>query len=145
MIKYLKYIRYLAVHKWFVFVYMLRRGYLWLGIIHDWSKILPSEIIDYTNHFYTAEKTETAFQRAWNLHKKRNKHHWQYWVDKDGTPTETPKKYVIEMVCDWDACGRAKPDGIGTKAWYEKFKDKMVLHPNTKRLLEELIYGSLSN
>lgn len=124
---------------------MLRRGYLWLGLIHDLSKILPSEVIDYTHHFYTAENTESRFRKAWNLHKTRNKHHWQYWVDKDGFPQEMPKKYVVEMICDWDSCGKSKPDGIGTKAWYKKFGHKMVLHPKSRELLEELIYGDLSN
>ena len=146
MIRYLlKHLRYLASHKWYAFRELWRAGHPWLAIVHDWTKLLPSEFIDYSRHYYGAEYTETAYQKAWNLHKRRNKHHWQYWVGEDGIPSEIPKIYLVEMVCDWTAAGKSKPDGIGTKAWYEKFGHKMVLHPKSRELLEELIYGDLSN
>ena len=143
MISYFRYLKYVITHKWFVFIELGRHGYPWLGLVHDMSKFLPSEIVAYTKHYYSAEQAETAYQKAWDIHKRRNKHHWQYWVTEGGEPQEMPKKYVVEMVCDWDVAGRFKTDGIGTRLWYEKFKDEMVLHPKTKELLERLIYGSL--
>lgn len=114
-----------------------------MGLMHDWSKLLPSEISDYAHHWYGSERTETAYQKAWNIHKRRNKHHWQYWVTDEGDAQEMLEKYVVEMVCDWDVAGRFKKDGIGTRLWYERFKDKMVLHPKTEELLEKLIYGKV--
>lgn len=140
MIDYCEYLRYFIIHKLFVFIELCKRGYPWLGFMHDWSKLLPSEIIDYSRYWYGSERTETSYQKAWNLHKTRNKHHWQYWVTKDGEPMSMPEKYIIEMICDWDVAGRFKSNGIGTRRWYEKFKHNMVLHPKTKELLEKLIY-----
>ena len=32
---------------WYVFVECAKRGILWRGLIHDWSKILPSEFVPY--------------------------------------------------------------------------------------------------
>jgi hypothetical protein len=45
---------------------------------------------------------------------------------------------VREMVADWMGAGRAlgKPD---TRAWYEANKDKMILHPATRRRVEMLL------
>ena len=42
------------------------------------------------------------FQRGWNLHQKRNKHHWNYWVSvtrkNEIIPTPMPSKYVMQMI-----------------------------------------------
>lgn len=52
MIKYLKYLRYLLRHKWYVGIECFKRGLYWRGIIHDMSKFRPAEFIPYTNFFY---------------------------------------------------------------------------------------------
>lgn len=52
MTKYLKYLWYVIRHKWFVFLACCHRRMYWLGIIHDWSKLLPSEFFPYAKHFY---------------------------------------------------------------------------------------------
>ena len=41
--KYIKYLRYLIIHKFWVFIYCCQYGLYWRGIIHDLSKFLPSE------------------------------------------------------------------------------------------------------
>ena len=50
--KYIKYLRYLIIHKFWVFIYCCQYGLYWRGIIHDLSKFLPSEFIPYANYFY---------------------------------------------------------------------------------------------
>lgn len=49
-----------------------------------------------------------------------------------------PKRFALEMVADWRGAGRAygNPD---TQNWYKINKDKMILHPDTRMDIEELL------
>ena len=157
MTAYLKYLSYVLRHKWFVFIACCRMGIPWQGIIHDISKFLPGEFIPYARFFYSnpfnpkrnktgyCKLTDTgdkAFDFAWLLHQKRNKHHWQWWVlpeDSGGVKVfPMPLKYRKEMLADWIGAGKAqgKPD---TKAWYEANNDKMQLHPETRKWIETML------
>lgn len=55
-----------------------------------------------------------------------------------GFPDPMPDVYIREMVADWRGAGRAagKTD---TAAWYEKNRDKIILHPDTRQRVEELL------
>lgn len=154
--KYFQYLWYVIRHKWFVMVACFRLRLYWLGITHDLSKLLPSEFIPYMEHFYGSgvgiktgrdetgyyKPTDTgdkAFDFAWLLHQKRNKHHWQWWcLPEDGgglKVLEMPLKYRKEMLADWRGAGRAqrKPN---TKKWYDASKDKMSLGVETRQWIE---------
>lgn len=158
MRSHLKYLIYVLRHKWFVLVECFRIGLIWRGIKHDWSKFLPSEWIPYTHYFYPNGKAaarrdatgyykptdtgDAAFDFAWLLHQKRNRHHWQWWIlplDDGGFKVlEMPLRDRQEMLCDWRGAGRAqgKPD---TLAWYTKNKDRMMLGPVTRHYVETRI------
>ncbi len=154
--KHLKYLSYVVRHKWFVFVECCKLGIPWRGLTHDLSKFLPSEWFPYVEHFYgsgTGIKTgrdstgyykagasgKDAFDFAWLLHQKRNRHHWQWWMlpmDQDEDRTfEMPIKYRLEMLADWRGAGRAQgnPDVAG---WYAKNGQKMTLGPKTREWIE---------
>lgn len=153
MIKHLQYAKYIIRHKWYVLIECWKMGFLWLGIIHDWSKLLPSEWFPYTNFFYGQPCDETgyykptdtgniAFDYAWLLHQKRNKHHWQWWIlpeDEGGTKVfPMPRKYREEMLADWRGANRAcNGDGVGL--WYTKNKNKMTLHSETREWVEVML------
>lgn len=98
---YLKYLKYVLKHKWFVFIECCKSGIPLRGMMHDMSKFLPSEFIPYAHYFYgawckdedwhgdkrnhipyecTEKGVEEAFDIAWLKHQKRNPHHWQYWL-----------------------------------------------------------------
>jgi hypothetical protein len=51
------------------------------------------------------DSVKRKFDSAWNIHQKRNKHHWQYWVlimDNGSIEAlDIPEKYIKEMLCDW--------------------------------------------
>jgi Family of unknown function (DUF5662) len=154
--KHFRYLLYVVRHKYFVLVECWRRGLVWRGVIHDWSKFLPSEWFPYANFFYPYGKprqvrdatgyykpTDTgdrAFDFAWHLHQKRNRHHWQWWVlpeDDGGEKVIAMREpYRTEMLCDWKGAGRAqgKPD---TRAWYSSNRSKMRLHPSTRLWIEQ--------
>jgi len=50
--KYLKYLKYILKHKWYVMIECFKNGLIWRGLMHDLSKFLPSEFIPYANFFY---------------------------------------------------------------------------------------------
>ena len=52
MVKHLKYLSYVMRHKWFVFVECCKLGIPFVGIVHDISKLRPSEWFPYTETFY---------------------------------------------------------------------------------------------
>lgn len=159
-----QYLNYLAKHKWYVFCECAKRGIVWRGLVHDWSKFLPSEFLPYYRHFYgqqdrgrdetgyykPAETGDYDFELAWLLHVSRNKHHWQFWIlpcDEDGTgaPTDTkiyemPEKYRKEMLADWIGAGKAQ-GATGVEFWWERNRSKLLLGPATRDWLEREITG----
>lgn len=118
---------------------------------HDASKFTDDEYGPYDEYFYgkrgkTAAEIsaiDEAFDYAWLNHIHQNPHHWQHWVlfkDDGGTKgLEMPELYVYEMVADWWSFSwkEGKLDEIFD--WYEKHKDKMILHPKTRKLVEKIL------
>jgi len=155
MNKYWEHLKYTLRHKWYVFIECYKVGLYWQGIIHDWTKFLPSEFGGYAEFFFgpkyglpdstTTKYTDTkcsAFEYAWLHHQKSNKHHWDWWVmvREDGTlkPLAMPYKYRMEMICDWIGASKAKgkTDLIG---WYNATKHRRFLHPDTQAWVEKHI------
>lgn len=152
--KYWKYLSYIVRHKWFVFIEACKLGIPLLGLFHDLSKFSPDEWMPYMNYFYgkkpvqrdktgyykPTETEDKAFDFAWLLHQKRNKHHWQWWVlpKDDGGLVIMPMedKYRREMLADWKGAGKAQGYGDNTVEWYKKNKDKMQLHSETRVWIE---------
>jgi hypothetical protein len=115
-----KYLRYVLIHKWYVFRAGCHLGIPWLALLHDNSKFKPDEWRWYARHFYAPDgskqtwlgkdgffvdpKNDTKFDRAWLKHIRRNKHHPQ------GTP-DTLGWYA--------ARGKNHPLGPETRAWIE--------------------------
>jgi hypothetical protein len=158
--KYLKYLNYLLRHKWYVGIECWKRGLYLYAFTHDLSKFSLDELVPYTNYFYgkgnniTRGRNKTgyykptdtgdkAFDFAWLLHQKRNKHHWQWWIlpEDDGgfKVLEMPVKYRTEMLCDWIGAGKAqghfspKTDLLlETRNWWRANNHKMTLHPKTR-------------
>lgn len=50
-----------------------------------------------------------------------------------------PEKYLREMIADWIGAGRAQGHGDDVEGWYAKNKENMVLHPETRARLEDLL------
>jgi hypothetical protein len=172
MKKHLKYLSYVIRHKLFVFIASRRVGgvSLFRALIHDWTKFLPSEWEPYVTYFYGDKKIDSnesnaairkfgccesapygfyrkeRFNKAWLYHQKRNKHHWQYWMlQNDGGeyfPLPMPLKYAHEMVADWMGAGRAIHGHWECTDWYEKNKDKIKLHPETRDIVERILRGA---
>lgn len=160
--KHLKYLRYVVRHKWFVFLACCRYGIPFAGIVHDWSKFLPSEWCPYAEYFYGTRKSFEAldairdfgcaelapwgyfasdrFNAAWNLHQKRSPHHWQFWLltqDSGETfPLPMPDRYRREMLADWEGAGRAINGRIDTLPWYTRNRDRITIHSETRAWID---------
>ena len=154
---YLRYLWYIIRHKWFVMMACFDHGLYWRGIIHDISKFRPSEFIPYARYFYGEKRDIThgqdssgyykagtslddAFNFAWLLHQKRNRHHWQWWVlpldDGGNKIVEMDHTSRNEMICDWTGAGRAISGRKDWRPWYEKNKGNMVLGELTRAWVE---------
>lgn len=140
MIYIVKYLWYITVHKWYVMIECFKQGLFLQGILHDISKLSPSEFIPYMNFFTKKDKSEEAkeaFNKAWLHHIHNNPHHWEHWImPGKNTVYEMPDKYRIEMICDWIGAGLAITGKREFKEWYEKNKDRIVLHERTRMIIE---------
>lgn len=150
MIKYYNYLKYILQHKKNVGIECLKMGMPLHALTHDLSKFRPSEFIPYARYFYETDKannydksTESNdnFQKGWNHHQKRNKHHWNYWVSvtrttEPLTPIPMPRKYVKQMIADWR--GMSSKFGGTWKDYYSKNYKEMLLHDETMRTINEL-------
>jgi hypothetical protein len=169
----LRYLSYVVRHKWFVLRAGLKTGApLWRLVIHDWSKLTPAEWFPYVQTFYgrppdAAElrrrfhgrpndaqnladwesDRKAAFDKAWLHQQHRNPHHHQHWLlrEDDGPwrALAMPEPLVREMVADWMGAGRAITGRWDAASWYAGAAGKMILHPDTRTLVEQLVaeYG----
>ena len=153
------YLSYVLRHKWFTFRACL---YLhvpfWIALVHDWTKFLPREWFPYVRQFYNKDGTKKPalrdktgaydpaaqpieFQAAWLYH-QRNKHHWQAWVSLGNkghlSVLPIPHVYAREMVADWIGAGAAQGK-VDPKGWYAKNSDKMILHPESRLMIEQIL------
>ena len=145
LIPHLRYLWYVIRHKWFVLLagYKIRVP-LWQLIIHDWSKFSKAEWWPYVRKFYTEQfDAYDEFDKAWLHHQHKNPHHWQHWVlRKDDGRTKImtmPTRYVYEMVADWMGAGRAITGRWEVADWYEANKDKILLAPDTRWMVESIL------
>lgn len=143
----------ICIHKWWVYYYSRYFGIRWQGFWHDMSKFSPTEFFESVK-FYTGvsspineAKRIQGISYAWQHHKGRNPHHYEYWTDCYDTGTvarKMPFKYVLELVCDYLAACRAynkcSSDELMKKEleWWNKTKDEKCMHPETKRLVSAI-------
>ena len=115
---------------------------------HDRSKYGPFEYGAYDEYFY-GDRDEDKFNRAWLHHIHNNEHHWQYWVlimDDGDTgekgkvvALEMPKVFVWEMVADWWSFSWRSGKLTEIFEWYDSHKDGIILHENTRELVEAIL------
>ena len=154
--KYGKYLSYLVRHIWYVRQACWKNDLYWQGLIHDLSKWRLDEFLPYARFFYSSKSprdstgyykpTDTgneAFEIAWLKHIHRNPHHWQHWIiptDDGGIDIRRmPERYALEMLCDWFGASMAQGFGGKCRTWYESNKEKIQLHPETRRFVERRV------
>ncbi len=136
-------------HKQVVFRECWACGIGWQGIVHDLSKFSHTEFSPSAKYFQgnrspiEAEKEDCGYSFAWLHHKGCNPHHWEYWIDfaSDGgiIADRIPKKYVIEMLCDWIGAGKVYAKGKWSQNdpldYYNKVRAGRYFHPETEQVI----------
>lgn len=141
-----------CTHKHYVGMFCRKAGIPWQGFVHDLSKFSPIEFRESVKYFSGDRspidncKDIKGYSMAWFHHRGRNKHHWEYWVDnfeKGMEPVDIPYKYAVEMLCDflgagcaYNQCGPDTNMLISEIAWWEKKREKVKMHPNTKAFVD---------
>ena len=136
--------------------YCFRVGLYKQGLLHDLSKYSPTEFIPGCKYYQgiqspnNAERAANGVSMAWLHHKGRNKHHYEYWIDygtgenKAMQGMKIPNKYMVEMFCDRLAASKIYNGEHYTQAdsweYYERGKQYAILHPESRKLLEKLLY-----
>lgn len=142
-------------HKKEVFRLCRIAGLTWQGLVHDLSKFTPTEFIESATYYQgdkspiLAVRDDKGFSEGWLHHKGRNKHHWEYWLDKQsvgGVPIQMPYKYVTEMACDMISASKTyNKEKFNTMMPYEYFMrtENEYIHKNTRAYLESVLklYG----
>lgn len=148
--------RTITKHKLLVMKNCFRIGLYRQGLLHDMSKYSPEEfrsgVIYYQGNRSpnAAERETLGYSRAWLHHKGRNKHHYEYWIDVSANKEEglvgnkMPVRYVAEMMMDRIAASKVYKGKNYTNAspleYYDYTKKYIVIHPETRKLLEKLLY-----
>lgn len=115
---------------------------------HDESKYSEEEYNPYDYYFYSGnpEDYKDRFDKAWLHHIHNNPHHWQHWVlvnddaELGTVALEMPYEYVIEMVCDWWSFSWKTGNLYEIFDWYEKNKDRMILHEKTREDVNDILF-----
>lgn len=150
MNKHLQYLRYILRHKYYVALEGRKLKLSWWRLArHDWQKFTLAEWRPYLDSFYRYPDCQTqpdsvkaAFDRAWLHHQRSGSaHHWQSHIlaldSGEIKPLPIPGADRREMLADWRAMGRAFGEDPPAVSWYEKNRDKMILHPDTRAWVEK--------
>lgn len=138
----------ICIHKFWVAYYCFKAGLYWQGLIHDLSKFSWVEFWESVKYYQgtsspiNACKTDKGYSLAWQHHKGRNPHHYEYWTDRydEGTVCiKMPYKYAVEMVCDYIGASKAylgnKFTYKGEFEWWENKKKIAKMHKDTAHFL----------
>jgi hypothetical protein len=93
-----------------------------------------------------AAKKKQGYSLAWQHHKGRNPHHYEYWMDnfdQGTTAIRMPYKYAVEMICDFLAAGQTYADNMGETFTYKgeleyvvnKFDNGCAMHISDQRFV----------
>ena len=146
----LKLIKRILTHKYYVAKYCFQIGLYWQGITHDLSKFSFTEFsraIKYWDDNISSLANECkilGYSQTLLHHRGRNPHHYEYWIhslDNGGVPARMPKKYVLELICDYLAA--AKTYGADPRKeyiWWAKQQSHMKIHKETKDYITEVFY-----
>lgn len=142
----------ISKHRLIVCILCFKLGLYKQGLIHDLSKYSLVEFSSGVKYYQgdcspiRIEKQIKGYSLGWLHHKGRNKHHMEYWADRNKNgyyPIEMPIKYVLEMLCDRiSACKVYFGNQYSDDCAYNYFisnHDPIDLNNNTSKLLDSLL------
>ncbi|AXF52451.1 MAG: hypothetical protein [Caudoviricetes sp.] len=153
-----KHFKKICIHKYWVGYYCFKAGIPLRGILHDLSKFSPTEFIE-SIKFYRGDrspidacKEERGWSKAWQHHKGRNRHHYEYYydnIDNGGNPIPMPYNDAVEMLCDYLGAGRAYMEKSFTyqkelEWWENKISKPVAMHPSTFNFIDYMLQSLAS-
>lgn len=141
-------------HKRHVAKYCFAAGLYKQGLTHDLSKFSPTEFFESIQYYQgtsspvEAAKADKGYSIAWQHHKGRNRHHYEYWqddFDHGGRPLQMPFRFALECVCDYLGAGEAyMGSNFSYQAeydwWIAKKSAPLAMHPHTLRFVDEMLF-----
>ncbi len=139
-------------HRLIVFKLCCKAGIPWRGLVHDLSKYTPAEFWGSVKYYQGGkrspipiQKQVEGFSKVWLHHRSRNKHHIEYWYDKDAPQKAPviPYKYTVEMICDKLSASKVYLDKEWTnetelKYWREKERNREEVNDQIRKVLDEV-------
>lgn len=139
-------------HRRWVRYFCFKLGYYKRGLFHDLSKYSPIELKESIKYYQgtsspiNVAKKENGWSAAWQHHKGRNTHHYEYWADRfDNGTVMLPMPYddMMEMIADYFAAAatysnitkKNKLDAsfyAAEKAWWDNKKENCSMNKVTK-------------
>lgn len=112
--KFFNHLKVITKHRYIVFKLCAKSGFAWRGLMHDLSKFSPIEFFEGVK-YYTGIgspivncRRHNGYSLAWRHHFARNKHHLEYWYDRENkVQMNLPFKYAVECVCDKIAAAKS--------------------------------------
>jgi hypothetical protein len=143
-------IKNIITHKYWVYYYGRKLGVSrWQLLMHDMSKFSSIEFWESVKYYQGTSspippcKAANGYSKAWQHHKGRNPHHYEYWTDNYDSGTTLipmPLKYVEEMLADWFAAGRTyQGKNFTFDSQYNWWQTKKTINPSIHPLTMELI------
>lgn len=157
MRRFFGHIRNILVHKYWVYYFGNKIGLSWWScIMHDMSKFSPIEFFESVKYYQGTSspipvcKKINGYSKAWQHHKGRNPHHYEYWTDNyDTGMTLIPMPYecILEMIADWCAAGKTYQREDWTfesqcEWWRNKKRLNPSIHPLTIKVLDDFFDDS---
>lgn len=140
-------------HRFIVFLNAIRCGIPYRGLVHDLSKYSPTEFLISARNYSgikspiaNERKEEFGYSKAFIHHTRKNKHHFEYWVDVttgDIILSPMPYKYALECCCDMISASRVYNGKNFTKdkplEFFLKAKEKAMMHSATKEFITAIL------
>ena len=140
MNKFFSHLHTINTHRHLVMTMCFKCGMYKQGLLHDLSKYSFVEFWSGVKYFdgskspITLEKQDKGYSLGWLHHKGRNKHHWEYWIDRLShqrqiSVIEMPFNYVIECVLDKIAASKVyKKEDYTLDYPYNFFMNSYEIH-----------------
>lgn len=140
-------------HRWLVFIHCCKVGIPFQGLVHDLSKYSFTEFFTSARNYSGVKSPianerseEYGYSKAFIHHTRKNKHHYEYWVDVtlgDIILSPMPFKYALESSMDMIAASKVYNHKNFTKdkplKFLEKVKERSLMHSATKEFIEYIL------